>query len=178
ALESKSIGPPRVAEAPVSIECRVDRIIPLGEQGGAGNLVLAHVLLLHVQPDRLDAMGQPDPHKLDLVARMGGDWYCHASSKSLFTVPKPSGKPGIGVDALPKRIRTSSILTGNDIGQLGALTDWPDTDFVQQVSSKIKRLTSKGEALDAMALDSLAQQWIREGDIKEALALYLLSTDL
>lgn len=117
---SVMVKPPRVAEAPASFECKVRQIIPLGDQGGAANLIICEVLLMHVNENVLGADGKTiDPNKLDAVARLGGDWYLRASGDCLFELPKPVRNKGIGVDQLPEHIRTSNRLTGNNLARLG-----------------------------------------------------------
>ena len=119
-LASEKITPPRVAEAPVSFECKVNEVIPLGTEGGAGNLIICEVLLMHVNENVLAPDGKSiDPYKLDGIARLGGDWYLRASGDSLFELPKPVRNKGIGVDQLPEHILNSNLLTGNNLGRLG-----------------------------------------------------------
>ncbi len=118
-LKSNLVKPMRVAESPAQLECKVLQVIETGQEGGAGNLVICEVVCMHVADEVLDAEGRIDPHKIDLVARMGGDYYCRASGDAVFTVPKPNLNIGIGVDALPEEIRKSNILTGNNLGILG-----------------------------------------------------------
>jgi len=111
--KSELVRPYRVAESPVQFECKVNEIIALGDQGGAGNLIIAEVLKIHIRSEVLDENHAIDPLKIDLVARMGGDWYTR-SREGMFEVPKPLRSIGIGVDQIPEFIRNSSILTGND----------------------------------------------------------------
>ena len=122
---SDRVKPPRVGESPVSFECKVNQVIPLGDQGGAGNLVICEVLLMHVKEEVLDEEGKIDQSKLGAVARMGGDHYCRAHGNAIFTVPKPLTTIGIGVDEIPEVIRESNILTGNDLGMLGNVERLP-----------------------------------------------------
>ena len=118
-LASELVRPPRVAEAPAAFECVVEQIIELGQNNGAGNLIICRVVRAHFRADILlpDANGI-DPFKLDAVARLGGDWYCRASGASLFEVPKPNRHIGIGIDQLPEHLRNSDVLTGNELGRL------------------------------------------------------------
>ena len=118
-LASELVRPPRVAEAPAAFECVVEQIIELGQNNGAGNLIICRVVRAHFRQDilLLNATGI-DPFKLDAVARLGGDWYCRASGPSLFEVPKPNRHIGIGFDQLPAHIRNSDVLTGNELGRL------------------------------------------------------------
>ncbi|WP_199417088.1 flavin reductase family protein [Chitinophaga silvatica] len=127
-LPSEKIKPFRVKESPVQIECIVKEIIETGQEGGAGNLVICEPVMLHINDEILNANGKIDPHKIDLVARMGGDFYCRASGDAVFEVAKPNTKLGIGVDALPANIRNSNILTGNNLGQLGNVHEMPFID--------------------------------------------------
>lgn len=125
---SQMIQPPGVAESPVQLECKVVEVKPLGTAGGAGNLVICEVLLMHMDEKILNAEGKPDQRKLDLVARLGGNWYSRANASTIFEVVKPNTQLGIGIDALPKDIRHSSILTGNNLGQLGNVHELPVVD--------------------------------------------------
>ncbi|WP_212001303.1 flavin reductase family protein [Chitinophaga sp. HK235] len=125
---SERVKPLRVKESPVQMECVVKQIIETGTQGGAGNLIICEPVLIHINERVLDAKGKIDPHKIDLVARMGGDYYCRASGSAVFEVPKPNTQLGIGVDALPLGIRNSRILSGNDLGKLGNVHEMPFVD--------------------------------------------------
>lgn len=127
-VPSEKIKPFRVKESPVQMECVVRDIIETGQGGGAGNLVICEPVLLHINENILDANGKIDPQKIDLVARMGADYYCRASGEAVFEVEKPNLKIGIGVDALPAGIRNSHILTGNNLGQLGNVHELPAID--------------------------------------------------
>ncbi|CAN5716014.1 flavin reductase family protein [soil metagenome] len=124
-IPSVLITPPRVKESPVQLECKVIEIKPLGTGGGAGDLVIAEVLMIHVSDKILNDEKKIDQQKLDLVGRMGGNWYTRANAHSIFEVEKPNTNLGIGVDALPKSIRESKILTGNNLGQLGNMHELP-----------------------------------------------------
>ena len=126
AIESEVVKPWRVNESPVQMECKVNEVIELGEGGGAGNLIVCEILKIHISEDILDENQAIDQKKIDLVARMGGDWYCRADENSMFEIKKPITTRGIGVDEIPKEIVKSKILTGNDIGQLGGIETLPD----------------------------------------------------
>ena len=119
------INPPMVKESKAKLECKVLEVKSLGEQGGAGQLVICEVLRLHLNNDLLTDDKKFDQTKLELVARLGGDWYCKVSKENLFAVPKPNVKLGIGIDGLPESIRLSKILTGNHLGQLGNMHEMP-----------------------------------------------------
>ncbi|HTS45461.1 MAG TPA: flavin reductase family protein [Puia sp.] len=122
------IRPPMVKESKVKMECKVVEIKPLGNEGGAGNLVICEVLRMHIDESILDENKKIDQRKLHHVARLGGDWYCRVDEKNLFEVEKPTTQLGIGVDALPEHIRNSKILSGNDLGQLANLQAMPEID--------------------------------------------------
>lgn len=122
------VKPPMVKEAKIKLECKVNEVKSLGENGGAGQLVIAEVLCMHVDESILGEDGKIDQQKLQLIARLGGDWYCKVSSDNLFKVPKPNTQLGIGVDQLPDSIRNSTTLTGNHLGMLANVHTLPDID--------------------------------------------------
>ncbi len=125
-LDSTKIKPPRVKEAKVQMECKVVEVKSLGEIGGAGQLILAEVLCMHVDPDILNDEGiMIDQTRLHHIARLGGNWYCSVNSNNLFEVTKPNKEIGIGIDALPEAIRMSSILTGSNLAQLANVKEMP-----------------------------------------------------
>ena len=120
---------PMVKEAKIKMECKVLETKSLGENGGAGQLIIAEVLCMHVDDSILNSEGSMiDQRKIELVARLGGDWYCKVSPDNLFTVPKPNTQLGIGIDALPAGIRNSKVLTGNDLGLLANVHEMPIVD--------------------------------------------------
>lgn len=131
-LPSVMVKPPRVKESPVQLECKVKDIMELGNEPGAGNLIICEILLIHINENVLGENGLIDQHKIDLVARLGYNWYCRASGNSLFEVPKPLSSLGIGVDAMPEHIRKSKYLTGNDLGMLGNVEQLPDETSVNE----------------------------------------------
>lgn len=116
--KSELVKPPRVKEAPVQMECIVKEVIATGEKGGAGQLVICEIVMMHINEEVIGEDGRIDPIKIDQVARMGGNWYSRAA-KGLFSIPKPLTTLGIGVDQLPTSIKNSTVLTGNDLGMLG-----------------------------------------------------------
>ena len=161
-IESDKIKPFRVKESPVQIECVVRDIIELGQEGGAGNLVICEVVMLHVDEAVLDEDGKIDQQKIDLVGRMGGNWYCRAHGEALFEVAKPLARLGIGVDGIPEDIRRSKILTGNDLGILGNTETLPDENDVNDY-----KLTELSEIFinyenDANALENALHQQAHE----------------
>lgn len=122
------VTPPMVKESKAKLECKVLEIKPLGTEGGAGNLVICEVLCIHIADDLLTPDKKPDQTKIELVARLGGDWYCKVSKENLFIVPKPNVLTGIGIDALPENIRNSKVLTGNHLGKLANVPRIPPND--------------------------------------------------
>ncbi|CAN0600448.1 unnamed protein product, partial [Ectocarpus sp. 12 AP-2014] len=134
-VKSDVVAPPRVGEAPVAMECTVTQVIPLADAPGAGNLILAKVERMHIQETYLNADGQLNTQKLDLVGRMGGSWYTRSSGDSLFEIPKPMRTKGIGVDSLPPAVVNSSILTGNNLGRLGNLEELPSQENILEVKA-------------------------------------------
>ena len=122
-VPSERVHPPRVLESPVSFECIVKQLLPIGNQPGSGTLVICEVVLAHVQPGLLTETGSIEPDKIDLIGRLGGDFYVRAQGDALFEVGRPQA--GIGVDQLPANVRHSNILTGNDLGKLGSVSSLP-----------------------------------------------------
>jgi flavin reductase (DIM6/NTAB) family NADH-FMN oxidoreductase RutF len=169
-VPSVKINPPRVAESPISMECKVLQIIETGDQGGAGNLVICEVLLMHVKNEVLDEQGRIDPFKVDAVARLGGDYYARVQGSSIFKVPKPLDKCGIGVDQIPASIRLSKILTGNDLGMLGNVVNIPDEDAVIDFARKHKNEFSRK---DEDTVHRIAQQYLAEGRVEDAWKILL-----
>lgn len=131
-IPSDLIKPFRVKESPVQFECKVIEVKELGTQGGAGNLIFCEVVKIHIDENYLDEKGTIDQKKIDLVARMGGNWYCRAHGDALFEIEKPLTTIGIGVDQIPEEIRLSEILSGNNLGQLGNVEKLPDETEVNE----------------------------------------------
>jgi flavin reductase (DIM6/NTAB) family NADH-FMN oxidoreductase RutF len=136
-IASDTIRPFRVKESPVQIECKVLEVKELGQNGGAGNLIICEVLKIHIDERVLDENQMVDQKKIDLVSRMGGNWYCRANDASMFEVDKPITTIGVGVDSLPINIRTSSQLTGNDLGILGNMQTIPTDEEIKAELSVI-----------------------------------------
>lgn len=169
---SDLITPPRVAEAPVQLECKVNDVISLGKEGGAGNLVICEVVKLHIKENILDHDGAIDPFKIDTVSRLGGNWYSRAKN-GLFEVPKPLRTLGIGVDKLPEAVRNSKVLTGNDLGVLGNVESFPNTEEIRTFidsSTELKDLISSN---NIEAIHKRAHEFLSEGKISEAWKILL-----
>lgn len=127
-LASELVRPFRVAESPVQMECKVEQILPLGEGGGAGNLIICRIVLMHISEDVLTESGRIDPHKIDLMGRMGRFYYARASGAAIEEIVQPVDLIGIGFDGLPSALRNSKILTGNNLGELAALPALPSAE--------------------------------------------------
>jgi len=167
AIESEVVKPFRVKESPVQFECKVSQIIPLGSEGGAGNLILCEVVRIHINEAILDAEGAIDQHKIDLVSRLGGNWYSR-SNQGLFEVPKPLSTLGIGVDLIPLHVKESHVFDGNDLGKLGNIEALPTPE---EVSIFVKQNFSVKGVLSADDQDKLhleAKKYLDENDVLSA----------
>ena len=165
------VHPPMVKESKVKMECKVVEVKPLGNEGGAGNLVICEVLRMHVDDSILNAEGTMiDQRKLHHIARLGGDWYCKVDESSLFHVAKPNTQLGIGVDALPETIRNSSVLTGNNLGQLANVHDYPTVDASfedDRLKNIIQYFSINPDEMDK-ELHQYAKELLAAGKVKEA----------
>lgn len=171
-LVSETIRPKRVAESPVQLECKVIEVKELGDQGGAGNLIICEVTKMHISEAVLDESGRIDQHKIDLVSRMGGNWYCRADEHSMFEIQKPITTIGIGFDCLPQDILQSTILTGNDLGQLAGIEEIPNETDVNEyklleLSDLFLSLEDRPAALE-LALHQRAKELLTENKLEEA----------
>ena len=166
-IASEVVKPFRVKESPVQFECKVTQIIPLGTEGGAGNLILCEVLRIHIDESILDENGTIDQHKIDLVSRLGGNWYSR-SNQGLFEVPKPLSTLGIGVDAIPDFIKESPVFDGNDLGILGNVEALPTKEevsiFVKQ-NFAVKGVLSSD---DELKLHLEAKKYLDSNDVFSA----------
>jgi flavin reductase (DIM6/NTAB) family NADH-FMN oxidoreductase RutF len=166
AVPSELVKPPRVKESPVQFECKVKQIIALGNEGGAGNLFICEILKMHIDESILDEDKQIDPHKIDLVGRMGNEYYVRASQDAIFEINNPFSKINIGFDGLPMHIKTSKHLTGNEIALMAMETSLPSpeeiseakskylcqNDFEDSFFTKAKKLLTEGKAREALAI--------------------------
>ena len=164
------VRPPMVKESRIKLECRVKEIKELGTEGGAGNLVICEVLCMHIDDQLLDENKKIDPRKLPLVARLGGDWYSVVNEQSLFQVPKPNTELGMGMDALPSAIRNSTVLTGNDLGQLANCTTIPaiDPSFEDDHLKQIVQYFSVNPEEMERELHQYASRLLAKGNITAA----------
>lgn len=177
-VPSDLVRPFGVAESPFRMECRVKEVIETGTEGGAGNLIVCEILKIHVRKDVLDAQGLIDQHKIDLVARLGKDWYCRASGASLFEVEKPLARLGIGIDSLPPSVRTSRVLTGNDLARLGNVEALPAEEAVLEFmeSGRFNEIAGQiGFTPGEMAVRSheAAALLLKDNRLEEALLLLI-----
>jgi len=164
------VTPSMVKESKVKLECKVNEVKPLGTEGGAGNLIICEVLLMHIDDSLLDEHNKLDQRKINHVARLGADWYCKVDESNLFHVQKPNTELGIGVDALPKSIRNSKILTGNNLGQLANFQEIPfiDPAFDDGTLKQIIQYYSINPDEMEKELHSHAKKLLDSGMVKEA----------
>ena len=172
ALDSVKVKPFRVKESPLQFECRVREIIEISGKPGSGNLVICEILHIHVDENILAPDGSIDPDKIDLVGRMGGDYYVRASGAAKFTIPKPLTTLGIGVDSLPDSIRLSEYLTGNELGQLGNIEQLPALNEIDKLkeNKEIIQLAS-----NTSALHGYAKSLIAAGNVYQALQVLMIA---
>lgn len=166
-LPSELVQPPRVAESPVQLECRINQVIPLGEKAGSGNLVIAEILRIHLSEKILDAQGNIDQQSLDLVARLGGNWYARINKDSLFQLEKPNEKLGIGFDTLPSFIRESHWLTSNEKARFANL----DTNLSKEDAIAICNADASLGGLTNDELKQKVKSLLQQNEVQQALAV-------
>jgi len=171
-IKSDMVKPFRVAESPIQFECKINDIINLGTEGGAGNLIICEIVKFHVADEVLDENNVIIQEKLDLVARAGGDYYNRAK-KGFFEIPKPIQKLGIGIDTMPVHVRNSMILTGNDLGMLGNIEKLPTEEeidkFIKNVSERYPNITM----MSHREKHKIAHNYLSYGDVESAWKLLL-----
>ncbi len=170
-VKSVKVKPPRVKESPLQFECKVREVIEISGEPGSGNLVVCELLYIHIDDSILDKDGNIHPDKIDLVGRLGGDYYTRTNGSANFIVPKPLSTLGIGVDSLPAEVRNSTVLTGNDLGRLGNAESLPDND---EVKKSLMNPLYRSLAKDETSRHNFAKKLIAENNIKEALKVLLL----
>jgi flavin reductase (DIM6/NTAB) family NADH-FMN oxidoreductase RutF len=170
-VPSRIVRPFRVAESPAQMECRVKEIITLGDQGGAGHLIICDVLLLHLNEQVIDERGRVDPHKIDLVGRMGRFYYARASGDAIFSIEQRVDRFGLGFDQLPDTIRHSPVLTGNELAQLAALTAPPSDEALNALAGDPRLAAVMRDQQPLQALHRLVQQALSENNIPSAACL-------
>jgi len=161
-LESEIVTPARIKESPINFECKINDIINLGEEGGSGSLVICEILKMHVNETVLDKNNAIDPFKLNIVSRLGRNWYGRTTQESLYEIIKPISRIGMGIDNLPEEIRNSAILTGNELAILASAKDIPlKKDFADRLD---KNLTEK---------HILAKEFLTQGKVEDAWQILL-----
>ena len=170
-MESIKVKPPRVLESPVSYECKVNDVISLGNNGGAGNLIICEVLMIHINEEFLNENGDIDPLKLNLVARMGENYYLDVKKESLFEIKKPVGVNAIGVDSLPNHASESLILSTNDLARLGNIEEIPSLDLINQFKedNDIKKIISLPDQVEKIKILHLrVKEFLNNDDLNSA----------
>jgi len=162
-LKSELVKPFRVAESPIQMECKVNEVVALGKEGGAGNLVICELVCMHINQAFLDTDGLINQQKLDLVARAGGNFYSRAKN-GFFEIPKPLSNLGIGVDALPKTIRESAILTGNNLGMLANIETLPTKNEMATFAAQHPQLVK----LSIKEKHLKAQEYLKNNNLEAA----------
>lgn len=178
-LPSEMVKPFRVAESPVHMECKVERILPLGELGGAGNLVVCRIVLMHIAESVLNEKGRIDPHKIDLMGRMGRFYYVRASGAAIEEIEQVVTVIGIGFDGLPPGIRDSRILTGNNLGQLAGLPALPaaaDAMALAATDARVQQILSGKNSI--RELHAYAKEALDRNELQLGARLAVLATTL
>jgi len=166
-LNSDVVKPFRVAESPVQLECKVNDIISLGDQGGAGNLIICEVVKIHISKEVLDEKGTIDQHKIDLIARMGGNWYTRATP-GMFEVEKPLTTLGIGVDMIPDQAKKSGIFAGNDLGILGNVEHLPEQTEINAFLEDNPEIKDWKEQNNSELIYKKAKDFLHQNDVSSA----------
>ncbi|MFZ4476825.1 MAG: flavin reductase family protein [Saprospiraceae bacterium] len=175
-LASEMIRPFRVAESPVHMECRVDQILPLGDQGGAGNLIICNIVLMHIAEAVLNEKGRIDPHKIDLMGRMGRMYYVRASGSAVEEIVQEVNVMGIGFDGLPTALRHSKVFTGNNLGQLAGMAALPDASVAMTLAATDTRVQAALATTDApRELAVYAKEMLDENHLELGAQLAVLS---
>lgn len=175
-LASERVRPFRVAESPVQMECVVDKILPLGEDGGAGNLIFCKIVLMHISEEILSDTGRIDPHKIDLMGRMGRFYYARASGDAVEEIVQEVTKIGIGFDGLPPALRNSKILSGNNLGYLASLPTlptWEEAVAHLQADEKVHSALTRPDRQDFLQV--LAKEALDKKNVTRGAALAVLS---
>ena len=167
AIPSDIVQPFRVLESPIQMECKVNQIIELGTEGGAGNLVICEVVKIHLNENILDEEGKIDQKKLDLVSRLGNNWYSRANM-GLFEVEKPIATLGIGIDNIPAFIIESNNFSGNDLAKLANVENLPTSEEINIFVSNnfgVKGILSSD---DTIKIHNKAKEFLNNNDALSA----------
>ncbi len=168
------VKPFRIKESPAHFECKVSEIITLGNHGGAGHLIICNVLRMHVCESVIDDKNRINPHKMDLVGRMGRSHYVRAQGEAVFDLYQSVMKPALGFDSLPKHILNSNVLSGSDIAKMAGLYKFPDVNELADLMKNnhdLKSVFSSAESSDNILIDNLhrlVKNTIDDGRIEEA----------
>ncbi len=165
-LKSDLVKPPRVKESPIQFECKVTDIITLGKEGGAGNLFVCEIVKIHIHDSVLDASKEIDPNKLQLVARMGKNYYSKAFGEAIFEIDNPFSKQNIGFDRLPDSISKSEYLTGNEIARIAMETEFPTEEEMDSISNSFLTISPAEKY-------AMAKRLLEQGNVREAFALLM-----
>lgn len=171
-LKSDLVKPFRVAESPIQFECKVNDIIKLGSDGGAGNLIICEVVKFHISSEVLNDDNTINQEQLDLVARAGGNYYSRAK-KGFFEVPKPLTTLGIGIDAMPEHVKNSMILTGNDLGMLGNVEALPSSEEIEAFLKDVSTRYPNVKDMSHRERHKIAHNYLSYGDVESAWKLLL-----
>jgi len=172
------VKPFRVKESPVQFECKVQDIIKLGDSGGAGHLIICRIVRIHLAEYILDEDGMINPHKVDLMGRMGKSYYARASGEGVYSIVQPVGKIGIGYSELPLSARQSEVLTGNNLGQLAGLTAPPNAVSLEAIKKDIEVQKILASEVPVEKLHRLAQKLLAQEEVDQAAALVWLAESL
>lgn len=174
-LASERIKPFRVAESPVQMECIVEQILPLGDDGGAGNLIICRIVMMHISTDVLSETGRIDPDKIDLMGRMGRFYYARASGAAVEEIVQPVSSIGIGFDGLPAELLRSHILTGNNLGRLASLTALPDQAAAREILAgdpRAQMIIARGSSIE---MQSYAKELLDQGLMEPGTAMAVMA---
>ena len=174
-LASECVKPFRVAESPVQMECKVEQILPLGEGGGAGNLIICRIVRMHIAESVLNEKGRIDPHKIDLMGRMGRFYYVRASGAAIEEIVQEVTSMGIGFDGLPKNLLHSKILTGNNLAQLASLTTLPDEAAARRILAEDPRAQLLIARLSPTEMQLYLKELLDQGAVEKGSALAVLT---
>ena len=177
-LASDTVKAFRVKESPAHLECKVREVVTLGEEGGAGHLIICDVWRLHVAERVIDERDRIDPHELDLMGRLGRSFYVRASGDAVFPVVQPVLGPAIGFQVLPAHVRDSEVLTGNDLGRLAGAPSLPEAASIEQLASSDERVRAALASEEpTRALHTYAKELLAAGHVEDALRTVLVSVE-
>ncbi len=174
AIPSEMVAPPRVKESPVQMECKVQEIIPLGTEGGAGHLIICRIVRMHIAEDVVDD-GRINPHKIDLMGRMGRAYYVRASGEAIHTIVQSVLTPGLGFDQLPQSARNSHVLTGNDLGRLAGLASVPSREVLANIQKDTEVMSILERENSPEELHRMARTELAKDNLQLAAALVWLA---